>query len=37
MRVGVWARVSDRGLLLKFVEAWTYVGNRMPGIIRFYG
>ena len=37
MWAGSGARVSDSGLLLKFVEAWTYVGNRMPGIIRFYG
>ena len=37
MGAGLWARVSDRGMLLKFVEAWTYVGNRMPRIIRFYG
>ena len=30
MGAGFWARVSDWGMLLKFVEAWTYVGNRMP-------
>jgi hypothetical protein len=25
MGAGFWARISDWGMLLKFVEAWTYV------------